>query len=141
MPPLRSPELHRVAREELGPVLLGLGFKRLGSASASWARPDGDRWLVLWLQPSRSAGGAPDRFEFTIELRRSSRPETGGDGPRSRLATLLTPSEVGALVRARHAVGHGPDDTWFCQSSAADAHAVLATLAGLLPAAIDRFLA
>jgi hypothetical protein len=141
MPPLRSAELHRVAREVLGPSLRGLGFMRAASATASWARPDGDRWLVLWVQPSRSAGAVKDRFEFTIEIRRSSTPEIGGDGPRSRLAALLTPAQRDELLARRQAAAHGPDDIWFCQSGAADARALLADLAAHLPGAIDRFLA
>jgi hypothetical protein len=139
MPPLRSADLHRAARQELGPTLGALGFRRATSSTASWVRPDGDRWLVLWLQPSRSPSRGNNAFEFTIELRRSSRPETGGDGPRRRLPTLLTSPQREKLLNARRLVAHGADDAWFRQTSEADARALLASLAEVLPAAIDRF--
>jgi hypothetical protein len=138
MLPLRSAELHRAARQELGPTLARLGFKRAASSTASWVRPDGDRWLVVWLQPFRSLG-SPVSGEFTIELRRSSRPETGGDGPRRRLPTLLTVPQREELLAARRIVAHGADDVWFRQASEEDARALLAFLAEALPAAVDRF--
>lgn len=143
MASLNAAELHRLARRELGPTLAGLGFVRTrSSTTASWARPEGDRWLVLWLQPWRSTGsaGSASSGEFTIELRLSSRPETGGDGRRRRLAVLLAEPELEELRRRGRTVAHGPDDLWFRQRDEADASALLTFLARTLPSAIDRFL-
>lgn len=138
MAPLKAAELHRLARQELGPPLIRLGFMRTRSATASWARQAGERWLVLWLQPSRSTS-SPSSGEFTIELRLSSRPETGGDGQRKRLSALLTDAAREELRRRGRAVAHGPEDVWFRQRDAADARALLTFLAQALRACIDQF--
>jgi hypothetical protein len=137
---LHAAELHRLARKELGPTLVALGFKRTPStAVAAWLRPEGERWLVLWVQPWRSSGTA-STGEFTVELRLSSRPETGGDGPRRRLPKLLSDAEREELRRNRWAATRSPDDLWFSQSGEADAQALMAFLARALPDAINRFL-
>lgn len=91
MAPLKAAEFHRLARQELGPMLAELGFKRISRTSiASWARPEGNQWLVMWLQPSQSNDPYGPGFKFTAELALSSRPEAGLDGYRERLPTLLT---------------------------------------------------
>jgi hypothetical protein len=136
--PLKAAALHRLASQELGPTLTALGFARTPSTTAGWARPAGDRWLVIWLQPWRSAG-SPASGEFTVELRLSSRPETGGDGQRRRLPTLLTPAELEELRRHGRTVAHGPDDVWLLQKGEADAQALLTFVAQALPSAIQRF--
>jgi hypothetical protein len=89
--PLKAAEFHRLARQELSPTLDALGFKRIPKTSvASWARPEGNRWLVMWLQPSQSNDPFGPGFKFTVELALSSRPEAGLEGYRERLPTLLT---------------------------------------------------
>ena len=140
MAPLKATELHRLARQELGPTLAGLGFKRAPSTSAAaWVRAEGERWLVIWIQPWQSAGSA-GTGEFTVELRLSTRPETGGDGPRRRLPKLLSDTEREELRRAGWAATRSPDDLWFNLTGEADARALLAFLAQALPDAITRFL-
>ena len=140
MAPLKAAELHRLARAELGPTLAGLGFRPLPkSAGASWSRPEGDRWLVIWVQPWRSSSSSPGG-EFTIEMRLSSTPATGGDGERRRVP-LLGDAALEELRRYGRTVAHGPDDTWFRQQGEADARALLAVVAQALPPAIDRFVA
>lgn len=75
MPPLKSAELHRLARQELGPQLTALGFKRTPKTSAaSWARPEGGRWLVMWLQPSQRNDAYSPGFRFTIDFALSTNP-------------------------------------------------------------------
>lgn len=141
MAPLKAAELHRLARAELGPTLVGLGFRPIPrSAGASWSRPEGGRWLVIWVQPRRSSG-SPAGGEFTIEMRLSSTPATGGDGERRRVPALLGEPAREELRRRGRTVAHGPDDTWFRQQGDADARALLAFVARALPAAIDRFVA
>lgn len=136
MPPMHAGELHQVARQGLGPTLAGLRFKRTPSTSAaSWARPEGNRWLVMWIQPYRSGGG-PRSSRFTLELRLSTRPETGGDGFRKRLPALLTEAERREI---RNLTVGSSEDVWFQHRDEADAHVVMAFLAGVLPAVIDRF--
>ena len=140
MASLTAGELHRLARKELGPTLVSLGFKRTPSSTlAAWLRAEGNQWLVLWVQPWQSAG-SPGTGEFTIELRLSSRPETGGDGPRRRLPKLLSDAEREELRRNRWAATRSPDDLWFSQASEADARALMAFLARALPDAIHSFL-
>jgi len=141
VPPLRAADLHRLARQELGPALKSLGFRRTpATTAAGWVRPEGERWLVLWVQPWRSTGSS-DTGEFTIELRLSSRPEAGGDGPRRRLPKLLSDEEREELRRGSLAATRAPDDLWFRQADETDARAVMAFLARCLRGAIDRFLA
>ena len=138
MAALHGADLHRLARKRLGSALAGLGFKRTASTRvAGWLRPEGERWLVLWIQPWRS-GGMPLSGDFTIELRLSSR--TGGDGPRRRLPKLLSDGEREELRRNRWAATRSPDDLWFSQDGEADADALMTFLAGTLPDAISRFL-
>ena len=91
MPPLKAEALHRLAREQLGPALADLGFSRTPKASAaSWSRPEDGRWLVIWLQPSRSNDQYTPGFTFTVELLLGPEPVIGGRGFRARLPTLLT---------------------------------------------------
>jgi hypothetical protein len=92
--PVKSAELHRLARQELGPVLQALRFTRTPkTTSASWVRPEGDRWIVMWLQPSRSNDANSAGFRFTVEFRLTHEPVIGAAGPMARLARLLTDSE------------------------------------------------
>ena len=140
MAPLKAAGLHRLARQELDPTLIGLGFVQTRSATASWARREGDRSLVIWLQPRRSTGSSASE-EFTIEMRLSSTPATGGDGRRRRVPTLLDEQAREQLRRQGRTEAHGPDDVWFRQTGEADARALLAIVARALPAAIDRFVA
>ena len=94
MAALKSVELHRLARQELGPQMVALGFNRIpGRSGASWARPQPGNWLVLWLQPSQSNDGYAPGFRFTVELALSSDPIIGANGSRARLPTLLADHE------------------------------------------------
>jgi hypothetical protein len=137
---LKATELHRLARHELGPTLRGLGFKQTPHNSvAAWVRAQGERWLIVWVQPWRSAGSS-GTGEFTVELRLSTRPETGGDGPRRRLPKLLSDAEREELRRGKWAATRSPDDLWGGQADEADARALMAFLARALPDAIHRFL-
>ena len=91
MPPLKSSELTKLARERLGPSLAEHGFKRTPKASpASWCRAEGDRWLLFWFQPSTSNDAYSAGYKFTVEFLLGSQPEIYGNGFRRRLPTLLT---------------------------------------------------
>jgi hypothetical protein len=92
---------------------------------------------VIWLQPYRSSDAFAAGSRFTSELRLSSRPETGGDGYRKRLPALLTDAERNEI---RHLTVGSDEDVWFRHTDDANARALMAVLARLLPAAIDRFL-
>jgi len=92
--PLKAAELHRLAREELGPTLAGIGFRRTPRATAaSWLRAEGDRWLILWFQPSQTNYVGQPGFKFTVEFELAVEPTYGGNGRRARLAALLTDAE------------------------------------------------
>jgi hypothetical protein len=96
--PLKAAELHRVVRRELGPMFSELGFRRTPKASmASWLRSEGDQWLVVWFQPSRSNDDASPGFAFTVELSLGDEPVIGGRGFRRRVPALLTPDELEQL--------------------------------------------
>jgi len=100
VPPMKSVELHRLARQELGPQMVALGFKRIpGASGASWARSQDGKWLVVWLQPSQSNDGYAPGFRFTVELALSSDAIIGASGYRARLPTLLTDHEREELRR------------------------------------------
>ena len=103
-PPLRAPELHRLALQELDPQLRALGFKRTPKSSvASWTRRANDRWTVIWLQPSQNNDRFSPGFKFTIEFALSTEPVTGGNGYRERLPNLLSDEEREELRRLENA--------------------------------------
>lgn len=95
---------------------------------------------MIWLQPRRGTGSS-GTGAFTIELRLSSTPDTGGDGQRRRVPALLEEPAREELRRQGRTEAHGPDDLWFRQTGEADARALLTIVARALPAAIDRFVA
>jgi hypothetical protein len=92
---------------------------------------------VIWLQPYRSSDTSVAGSRLTVELRLSTRPETGGDGYRTRLPALLTDDERNEI---RHLTIGSDEDPWFRYLDDADARALMAVLARLLPTVIDRFL-
>ena len=88
---LTAAELHGAARKALDGPLAGLGFRRVPKAStASWIRPEGERWLFLWFQPHRWNGAHSAGFRFTVELRVAIRPVLYAAGPAARLPELLS---------------------------------------------------
>jgi hypothetical protein len=92
--PLKSPELYKLARQELRPLLIGLGFKRTPKASvASWCRPEGERWLVFWFQPSTDNDAYSPGYRFTVEFALADRPAVYTGRFRERLPRLLTGDE------------------------------------------------
>jgi hypothetical protein len=92
--PLKSPGLHKLARQELGPSLTALGFKRTPKASvASWCRPQGERWLVFWFQPATDNDPRSPGYRFTVEFALTERPAVYTGRIRKRLARLLTDDE------------------------------------------------
>jgi hypothetical protein len=97
--PLRATDLHAAARRALDRPLAELGFRRTPKTStASWLRDEGDRWLILWFQPSRWNGPGSAGFKFTVELRLVDRPVLYAAGPLARLPTLLE-AEDGERLR------------------------------------------
>ncbi len=72
---LRSREFHALVRRELDVTFRELGFRRLPrTAQASWGRRRGDRWLIVFFQPSIRNGaipGAPAEFEIEYQLSRT----------------------------------------------------------------------
>ena len=91
---LKSPELYRLARQELGPLLSGLGFKRTPKAAvASWCRPEGERWLVFWFQPSTNHDAHSPGYSFTVEFALADKPAVYTGKIRRRLPRLLTDGE------------------------------------------------
>lgn len=101
---LKAPELHKVARSTLGPVLEPLGFRRLPKTSvAAWLRKQDDQWLMLHVQPS-SYGSAADGSQFTIELLLTRQPVLYASGPSVRLPELMTDEQRERLRRLENRV-------------------------------------
>ena len=93
MPPLKSDELHALAREVLGPRVAEWGFKRTPKARrASWTRPEGDKWLTFWFEPWIRNTPFLAGYRFTVELLLGSEPVVHGLGYDLRLPDLLTES-------------------------------------------------
>ncbi len=89
--PLKAAELHAAARRALDRPLAELGFARIRGASvAGWARPQGERWLLLWFQPSRWNDAQSAGYQFTVELRLAATPKLDAHGPAARLPRLLS---------------------------------------------------
>jgi hypothetical protein len=94
MPPLKAAAFHGLVRQELDPLMRSLGFARTpGASMASWARPEGDEWLLFWFQPSMSNYAYSAGFKFVVEFQLGPEAQPGGRGHRLRLGEVLTDAE------------------------------------------------
>jgi hypothetical protein len=173
--PLKAPALHAAARRWLDRPLADLGFARIrGARVAGWARPQGDRWLLLWFQPSRWNNAQSAGYRFTVELRLAARPELYALGRLARLPQLLSPVDRERLRKMENRVIArlpSPDPAvlrslpdalrlmlladlqprlhpyavdehvWFRQAGVDDVDELLLFIRGVLPGAIERFIA
>jgi hypothetical protein len=103
--PVKAAELYAAAHRALDEPLAELGFRRLAKASpAGWLRSEGDRWLMLWFQPSRWNGPTSAGYAFTVELRLADRAVLYAPGPLARLPRLLSPADRERLRRMENGV-------------------------------------
>ena len=101
---MKSPEVYAVLREELGPALKSLGFKR-EKALLSWSRQHGGKFTVLWCQVSRDGWDDYAGSKFVVEFQRSENPEAGAPSTaRARLVKLLTDDQRGEAWRLQSRV-------------------------------------
>lgn len=87
---VKSADVYRTARLVLAPWFKSNGFKRGTSGMLAWYRPQGDRYLTVWLQVSQWGWSQYDGSQFTMEFQSSADPGPGGGGRRRRFGSLLT---------------------------------------------------
>ncbi len=103
--PLKAPGLHAAARRWLDRPLADLGFARIrGAHVAGWVRPQGERWLLLWFQPSRWNDAQSAGYQFTVEMRIADRPVVYAAGRIARLPELLDPEDRERLRKMENRV-------------------------------------
>lgn len=67
---MKSTEVYNTLKTHLAPVFQAAGFKR-AKAMLSWARPQGDRYLVVWCQVSQDGWDDYAGSRFTVEFQLS----------------------------------------------------------------------
>lgn len=88
---MKSPQVYSLLRDQLGPTLKELGFKR-EKPMLSWSRHHADLYTVIWCQVSQDGFDPYAGSRFTVELQRSKEPILGMKATaRERFARLLTP--------------------------------------------------
>ncbi|MBN3725460.1 hypothetical protein [Burkholderia sp. Ac-20379] len=101
---MKSSEVYAILREELGPFLRSLGFRR-EKALLSWSRLRDSRYTTLWCQVSRDGWDDCAGSRFVMEFQRSERPEAGElSTARARLAALLTDAQRAEVWRLQRQV-------------------------------------
>jgi hypothetical protein len=86
---MKSTEVYRVLKEHLAPAFHAAGFKR-AKAMLSWARPQRERYLVVWCQVSQDGWDDCAGSKFTVEFQLSYTPIVGAPHDRrQRLPTML----------------------------------------------------
>ena len=89
---MKSTEVYGALRVHLAPVFQAAGFKR-AKAMLSWARPQGDRHLVVWCQVSRDGWDNYAGSQFTVEFQLSDEAIVGARSiRRQRLPRMLDDS-------------------------------------------------
>jgi len=73
---MKSAEVYGTLRAHLTPVFQAAGFKR-AKAMLSWARRQGDRYLVVWCQVSQDGWDDYAGSKFTVEFQLSDEPTVG----------------------------------------------------------------
>ena len=101
---MRSTEVYRILREEVGPWAKSEGFKR-ADCMLSWQRPQGNRHLVfrfqVWLDGFDPYAGS----KFTAEFQLGARPVVAsGPSTRKRLSSLLEAADLDELRQMQNAV-------------------------------------
>ncbi len=101
---MKSPEVYALLRQELGPLLKSLGFKREKSF-LSWSRKHDDQYTVVWCQVSRDGWDEYAGSQFTVEFQRSKDPEVGAPSTqRKRISALLSDAQREDVRRIQNTV-------------------------------------
>jgi hypothetical protein len=73
---MKSTEVYRLLRDEVGPWSKEKGFTR-GKTMLSWCRPSNGMHVVFWFQISRDGWDDYAGSQFTVEFQLSREPEVG----------------------------------------------------------------
>jgi hypothetical protein len=101
---MRSTQVYRVLRQEVGPWARGQGFKRADSL-LSWHRPHGDRHLVFWFQVWLDGFDQYAGSKFTLEFQLGAQLVVASyPATRARLSHLLGESDLSELRQIQNRV-------------------------------------
>jgi hypothetical protein len=90
---MKSNEVYRQLRQDLGPWFKSSGFKR-GNSMLSWVRQIGDTFIVVWFQVSQFGFDPYTGSQFIVEFQKSSEPVVGSlRGRRKRISEFLSQAE------------------------------------------------
>jgi len=90
---MKSAEVYRTLKIILAPELKAAGFSR-AKGLLSWARKQGERYLVVWCQVSQSGWDAYAGSKFTVEFQLSDGPVVGASAVhRQRFVKMLNEVE------------------------------------------------
>jgi len=73
---MKSSMVYAALKEHLAPVMQTANFKR-AKTMLSWARPQQDKYLVIWCQVSRDGWDNYAGSQFTVEFQLSDEPIVG----------------------------------------------------------------
>jgi len=105
MSPIPAKQVHHELAALLGPLLQKDGFRRIRpGGTAAWSKPVGERFLLVWVQLSRS--GDPFGWYGTalnVEFELSETAVRGTGRPRERLTRLLSHEQREEVRRNQNA--------------------------------------
>jgi hypothetical protein len=101
---MKSTEVYKLLKSELGPWFKSSGFKRADSY-LSWSRPHGDSHITAWCQVSRDGWDEYAGSQFVVEFQRAPEPIVGATSARrQRLARFLNDDQRESARRIQNNV-------------------------------------
>ena len=90
---MKSQQVYSALREHLAPLFMANGFKRTRTM-LSWARAQGDKYIVVWCQVDRRGWDVYAGSKFVLEFQLSHEPVVGiSSVRRQRLGEMLSTNE------------------------------------------------
>lgn len=93
---MKSDEVYKLLRSEVGPWFKAAGFKRAKSM-LSWYRAHGDEFIVVWFQVSQDGWDQYAGSKFTLEFQKSPTTVVGTGWSRKRISAFCSFTEREAI--------------------------------------------
>jgi hypothetical protein len=93
---MKSDEVYKLLKSEVGPWFKAAGFKRAKNM-LSWYRSHGEDFVVIWFQVSQDGWDEYAGSKFTMEFQKSSTAVVGAGRSRKRISCFCSASEREAI--------------------------------------------